>query len=62
MVDIEKVLRLLGLKIDELTSCDIYINYFMRYIADIEREIYNIKSKISYLEERCFTNIKEINK
>ncbi|MCC6031487.1 MAG: hypothetical protein LM566_01060 [Pyrobaculum sp.] len=62
MVDIEKVLRLLGLKIDELTPCDIYINYFMRYIADIEREIYNIKSKISYLEERCFTNIKEINK
>ncbi|MCI4447208.1 MAG: hypothetical protein JHC20_04765 [Pyrobaculum sp.] len=62
MVDIEKVLRLLGLKIDELTTCDIYINYFMQYIADIEREIYNIKSKISYLEERCFTNIKEINK
>jgi hypothetical protein len=62
MVDIEKVLRLLGLKIDELTPCDIYINYFMRYIADIEREIYNIKSRISYLEERCFTNIKEINK
>jgi hypothetical protein len=62
MVDVEKVLRLLGLKIDELTPCDIYINYFLRYIADIEREIYNIKSKISYLEERCFTNIKEINK
>jgi len=62
MVDIEKVLRLLGLKIDELTPCDIYINYFMQYMADIEREIYNIKSKISYLEERCFTNIKEINK
>ncbi len=62
MVDVEKVLRLLGLKIDELAPCDIYINYFMRYIADIEREIYNIKSKISYLEERCFTNIIEINK
>jgi len=62
MVDIEKVLRLLGLKIDELTPCDIYINYFMQYIANIEREIYNIKSKISYLEEICFTNIKEINK
>jgi hypothetical protein len=62
MVDVEKVLRLLGLKIDELTPCDIYINYFMQYIANIEREIYNIKSKISYLEEWCLTNIKEINK
>jgi hypothetical protein len=62
MVDVEKVLRLLGLKIDELAPCDIYINYFMQYIANIEREIYNIKSKINYLEERCLTNIREINK
>jgi len=62
MDDIEKVLKLLGLEIDELNPCDIYINYFMQYIASIEREIHAIKSKIRYLEHICFKNVKEINK
>lgn len=50
---IEKILKILGLKIDEITNCDIYINYFMQYIANIEREIFDIKNKLEYLEERC---------
>jgi len=45
MDDIEKMVRLLGLEIDKLNPCDIYINYFMQYIASIEREIHAIKSK-----------------
>ncbi|AKT34617.1 hypothetical protein PYWP30_00982 [Pyrobaculum sp. WP30] len=49
MDDVEKVVRLLGLEIDELNPCDIYINYFMQYIASIEREIHAIKVKSDIL-------------
>ncbi|MCX8137330.1 hypothetical protein [Pyrobaculum aerophilum] len=62
MDNIEKILRALGLKKDEITSCDIYINYFMQYLASIERKIAELKSKVDYLEEKCFKNDKETNK
>jgi hypothetical protein len=62
MDNIEKIIRLLGLEKDKLAPCDIYINYFMQYIANIERKISELKSKVEYLEDICFKNTKEINK
>ncbi|AET32124.1 MAG: hypothetical protein ACPL3C_03965 [Pyrobaculum sp.] len=62
MDSVEKILKLLGLEKDELAPCDIYINYFMQYIASIERKISELKSKVEYLEDICFKNVKEINK
>ncbi|HII46612.1 hypothetical protein [Pyrobaculum aerophilum] len=59
MDNIEKILRALGLKKDEITSCDIYINYFMQYLASIERKIAELKSKVDYLEEKCIKNGEE---
>lgn len=62
MDNVEKILKLLGLEKKELAPCDIYINYFMQYIASIERKITELKGKIEYLEDICFKNVKEINK
>lgn len=62
MDNIEKILKILGLKIDTLQPCDIYINYFMQYIADLERRIYDLEVKIETIKERCYKNVKEINK
>ncbi|MEM0369851.1 MAG: hypothetical protein QXK71_03375 [Pyrobaculum sp.] len=62
MDNIEKILKYLGLKIDKLTPCDIYINYFMQYLASLERKIYELKAKVEILEDLCYKNVKEINK
>lgn len=62
MDNLEKILAALGLKIDKLQPCDIYINYCMKNLSELERKIYELKSKINYLQEACFKNIKEINK
>ncbi|WP_148682343.1 hypothetical protein [Pyrobaculum neutrophilum] len=58
----EKIVRLLGLEIKELSPCDIYINYFMKYIAELERRISHLREKIDYLERTCSKNVKETNK
>lgn len=62
MDNLEKVLTALGLRVDKLQSCDIYINYCMKNLSELERKICELKSKINYLQEVCFKNIKEINK
>jgi len=52
-LDFEKVVKLLGLRVDELAPCDIYVNYFLQYLANIEAKIYDLKSKVEYLERVC---------
>jgi len=52
-LDFEKVVKLLGLRVDELSPCDIYVNYFLQYLANIEAKIYDLKNKVEYLERVC---------
>jgi len=52
-LDFEKVVKLLGLRVDELAPCDIYVNYFLQYLANIEAKIYDLKNKVEYLERVC---------
>jgi len=52
-LDLEKVVKLLGLRVDELAPCDIYVNYFLQYLANIEAKIYDLKNKVEYLERVC---------
>jgi len=52
-LDFEKVVKLLGLRVDELAPCDIYVNYFLQYLANIEAKIYDLKNKVEYLERAC---------
>lgn len=60
MDSVEKILKALGLKKNELSPCDLYIAYFMNYIASIERSIFDLKNKVEYLEMTCIN--KERNK
>ncbi|MFN3804051.1 MAG: hypothetical protein ACK4SY_03250 [Pyrobaculum sp.] len=53
MDNIEKIVKLLGLKIEELAPCDIYVNYFMQYLADLERRVAELKNKVEFLERTC---------
>jgi len=52
-LDLEKVIKLLGLRVDELAPCDIYVNYFLQYLANIEAKIYDLRNKVEYLERVC---------
>jgi len=52
-LNFEKVVKLLGLRVDELAPCDIYVNYFLQYLANIEAKIYDLKNKVEYLERVC---------
>jgi len=52
-LDFEKVVKLLGLRVDELAPCDIYVNYFLQYLANIEAKIYDLENKVEYLERVC---------
>jgi len=52
-LDFEKVVKLLGLRVDQLSPCDIYVNYFLQYLANIEAKIYDLKNKVEYLERVC---------
>jgi len=52
-LDFEKVVKLLGLRVDQLAPCDIYVNYFLQYLANIEAKIYDLKNKVEYLERVC---------
>ncbi len=51
--NIEKIIKLLGLKIDETQPCDVYVNYFMQYIAELERKIWELRDRVKYLEYVC---------
>lgn len=52
-VNIEKIIKALGLRIDEITPCDIYVNYFMQYLSSLEKKINELKYKMEILEELC---------
>lgn len=59
---IVKILEELNVDIEELSPCEIYLNYLNYKLSYIERILYNLAEKINFIENRCDKNRKEIYK
>lgn len=59
---IKAILKNLGVEIDELEPCLIYLNYLNYKLAYIERNIYELREKIIFLENLTKMNRKETHK
>lgn len=57
-----KILEELNVDIEELSPCEIYLNYLNYKLSYIERILYNLVEKINFIENRCDKNRKEIYK
>ncbi|CCC81253.1 hypothetical protein [Thermoproteus tenax] len=57
-----KILEELNVDIEELSPCEIYLNYLNYKLSYIERILYNLMEKINFIENRCDKNRKEIYK
>lgn len=53
------VLRALGVEVDELEPCSIYLNFILNKLSYIESLLYDIREKIYLLEYKCNKKIKE---
>ncbi len=55
-------LKLIGVEIDELEPCSIYLKYLNYKLTYIEKILYILQEKIIYIENICRKNRKEIYK
>nr|KJR73315.1 MAG: hypothetical protein TU35_06630 [Thermoproteus sp. AZ2] len=53
------VLRALGVEVDELEPCTIYLNFILKKLSYIESLLYDIREKLYLLEYKCNKKIKE---
>lgn len=59
---IKAILKSLGVDVEELEPCLIYLNYLNYKLAYIERNIYELREKIIFLENLTKMNRKETHK
>lgn len=55
-------LRHIGVDIDELEPCVIYLKYLNHKLTYIERVLYSLQEKIIFIENICRKNRKETHK
>lgn len=53
------VLKALGIEIDELELCSIYLNFILNKLSYIESLLFDIREKLYLLEYKCNKKIKE---
>ncbi|MGC8582206.1 MAG: hypothetical protein ACP5I3_01610 [Thermoproteus sp.] len=55
-------LKILGVDIDEMETCEIYFNYLNYKLSYIEKTLNEIKEKIIFIENLKCLNRKEMHK
>ncbi|AEA11731.1 hypothetical protein TUZN_0233 [Thermoproteus uzoniensis 768-20] len=55
-------LKILGIDIDEMETCEIYFNYLNYKLSYIEKTLDEIKEKIIFIENLKCLNRKEMHK
>lgn len=56
---VEALLKSLGIEVDEMEPCILYLNYLKNKLSYIELKIYELENKIDVLEIKCFKKVKE---